>query len=79
MMHRFLLFTLIMFSAMMLSAQTPSIVLDGSNDYVGSYGDILDIGTSDWSFQVWFNAPPTTVRGGILGKSVYGSHTSFTT
>jgi len=73
MMHRFLLFTLIMFSAMMLSAQTPSIVLDGSNDYVGSYGDILDIGTSDWSFQVWFNAPPTTTRGGIIGKSVYGS------
>jgi len=54
-----------------LHAQTPSIVLDGSNDYVGNYGDILDMGLSDWSYQIWFKT--TAPTSGLIGKNLYGS------
>lgn len=52
-------------------AQSPALALDGSTAYVGGYGDILDMGLSDWSFQIWFKTTDPT--GGIMGKTAYGS------
>ena len=51
-------------------AQTNCLSFDGSNDYVG-FGDILDMGTSDWSYQIWFKT--TSANGGLMGKSILGS------
>ena len=52
-------------------AQNNCLSFDGVDDYVGSYGDILDMGTSDWTASAWFKTSPGLVSGGIVGKSSY--------
>ena len=70
---RLLLFVLAALFTVGLFAQTPGLVMDGGDDFVGNYGDILDMGLSDWSFQIWFNT--TDATGGLLGKTAYSGLT----
>ncbi|MCB5270473.1 MAG: T9SS type A sorting domain-containing protein [Candidatus Cloacimonetes bacterium] len=51
--------------------QVNCLTLNGSDNYVGNYGDILDVGLGDLSYQIWFKT--TSSSGGIMGKSYYGS------
>lgn len=51
-----------------------ALTFDGTNDYVGSFGDVLDMGTNDWTVSAWFKTSGTSVSGGIVGKSSYRSN-----
>lgn len=62
-----ILFLVLIGMATMAFAQTNCLTFDGSNDYV-YYGDILDMGQSDWSYQIWFKTSALT--GGLMGKSI---------
>ena len=65
---RFIILFLLLFGMATLSyAQTNCLSFDGINDYV-YYGDILDMGQSDWSYQIWFKTNALT--GGLMGKSI---------
>ena len=58
-----ILFLVLIGMATMAFAQTNCLTFDGSNDYV-YYGDILDMGQSDWSYQIWFKTSALT--GGLM-------------
>ncbi|MGC9048729.1 MAG: LamG domain-containing protein [Patescibacteria group bacterium] len=52
-----------------------ALSFDGVDDYV-NFGDVLDIGTSDWSYGCWFKADWTAASQtkSIIAKSRYGSN-----
>lgn len=51
-------------------AGTKSMLFDGVNDGL-SAGDVLDMGTSDWTCSAWFRTTSTGLRG-IFGKQDSG-------
>ena len=53
------------------SANGGSIVFDGSNDVISSFGDILDIGTNSWTVSCWVKFNSTSGLQGIIGKTSY--------
>jgi hypothetical protein len=40
-----------------------------TDDYI-QFGDVLDIGSGDWSYSIWFKT--TDTQGSLLSKSIYG-------
>jgi len=74
--HKFIVFaTLFLMAIGSLAAQTTNgLSLDGVNDYVGGYGDVYDMGTSDMTVSAWFKANSGLDSGGIVGKSSYRSN-----
>lgn len=45
--------------------------LNGTNAYI-ELGDVMDIGTSSWSYSAWFNASTTTGSNSLLSKTYIG-------
>jgi len=45
---------------------------DGDNDYV-TFGEILDMGTNDWTLSAWFKTSTTGVQQGIISKRTSGA------
>ena len=45
---------------------------NGTNAYV-SMGDVMDVGTSSWSYSFWFNTPNAAPNQMVFSKSLAGS------
>ena len=47
---------------------------NGTNAYV-QLGDVMDVGTSSWSYAMWFNASSLATYTSLFSKSIAGSST----
>jgi hypothetical protein len=45
---------------------------DGATDYINA-GNVLNMGTSDWTASAWIRTTNTSNFAGIIGKSLYGA------